>query len=470
MTSTTIRTVLFLVGLSILGAVAGLQLVRSVPYATFFYVVGLVLMFSVLQPLVGLVVYLATAYVKLLWLIPGFTNFPLNLVIGATTFASMLIREAISERRMTVVKSGPDLLLIWFLLATVVSPLAQGRMGAALSDGYGFLNCVILYLLITNLVNSVRRLDIVLRTLALLTIWVAVEAIVQSYWGSGIGGVTPYVDSEGSRAKVLGFSGDPNYLAGGLLLPIPFLFLELSGSSSIGKRMVAAVATLLICFAIFQTGSRGGALTLAVIGTLLLIKVAGLRKGVVLSVLVVAAIYLLGPSRFKNLNPTEPSSFGRILAWEESFEEFAASPLFGIGSGRAGHVRGVAPHSGFMQAAADLGLFGLIPWVLFILVTMKNALFVSRRAAGDGLARLCLLSEGALFGCLAWVITLVLVGSPYLSSLYLMAGLCVAAANIFVQMTGSRYVLVEMKDYAYAMLVIAGGFGAYGFMVYVVKA
>jgi O-antigen ligase len=258
---------------------------------------------------------------------------------------------------------------------------------------------------------------------------------------------------------VLGFANDPNLLAAGLLLLFPLFFLEMSHRGSIAKRVYSAIALVLVCCVVFLTKSRGGALTLAVVGTLLMARRVGWTRGVMLGLFLAGAIYFLGPSRVHELDPTEPSAFGRLLAWKRAFGEFQTNPLFGIGGNESGPMTGeLVPHNAFMQVAAELGIFGLIPWVTLIFLSMKNAVFARKRAAVAEYGKLGLLVEALFFACLAWIVSFLL---------YIVLGLSVAAVNIFARVSRSRYQLIEKRDFGYAMLLIGLALGLHRFLLYV---
>ena len=210
---------------------------------------------------------------------------------------------------------------------------------------------------------------------------------------------------------------------------------------------------------------------MAVVGTLLLARTVGVARGVLFGLFLAAAIYFLGPSRVQELDPNDPSTFGRLIAWKRAIGEFGASPLFGIGSKQSGAMtRELVPHNAFMQAAAEVGIFGLVPWVLLIFVSMKNTVFVRKRAAVAEYGKLALLSEALFFACLAWSVSLLFVGSPYYDELYIFLGLSVAAVNIFAQMGRSRYQLIEKRDVGYAVLLIVVGLGLHRLVLYVTGA
>lgn len=450
MGSRKIRTFLLVVGLGVLGSITALQLLRSVPYATMIYLIGSSLVLMALEPFVGLILYLAFYFVRPWLLVPGFSNTPVLLIIGGAAFVSMVLRQGTQTRRLLLTRAPQDFMVFWLLLAVFVSHVVHGRLGNAVLYASNFAHVVIAYFLITNLVLCAARLRTVMHCLGLLMVWMCVQAVVIRYTGTGIGNVTMY----GERVRILGLTGDPNLLGAGLLMFVPFFVLETARRSSVWRRSYAAIAVLLLCHVVVLTQSRGAVVASVVVGTLFLMKWRGILKGVLLGGALVAAIYFLGPARLSEFGPSEPSAFGRLIVWKRALAEFASNPVFGIGSAQSGGGIEHVPHSAFLQAAAELGLFGLVPWVLLIFVSMKNAFFVAVHARSVAHAELGLLMQALFFGYGAWIVALMFVGNPYYDEFYIMAGLCAAGTNSFVDMSESRFKLFERKDLAYGVLLI----------------
>jgi O-antigen ligase len=428
------------------------------------YVVGLALLFMVIEPFAGLILYLAFYFVRPWVFLPGFTGVPVLLVIGAAAFVNMLARQGIRRRSATLLKAPADYLLIWFFLAIMVSHLAHGRLNDALSYGSAFLHTIVAYLLITNLVDGPRRLRLVMQCLGVLMLWMAIQGVLLRYSGISVGGVTMY----GERVRVLGLTGDPNLLAAGLLMVVPFLLWQTLRPSGFWTRVYSVIAVILMCHVVILTGSRGGIVALVVIGTVFLGRALGPVRAAVVGFAVVAGIYLFGPARLQEFGPGEPSAYGRLVAWERALGELRESPVFGIGSAQSGQGVEHVPHSAFLQAAAELGVFGLLAWVLLLFLSMKNGFFVASRAKRMGHTEFGSVMEALCFGFGAWIVALLFVGSPYYDEFYIMAALCVAGANIFVGMSPSRYRLIEKRDLGYAALLVVLGLTTHKLFLHIV--
>jgi O-antigen ligase len=64
----------------------------------------------------------------------------------------------------------------------------------------------------------------------------------------------------------------------------------------------------------------------------------------------------------------------RTALWGESMQLLKSHPLFGVGFGNLGDYLGLTAHNSILVCAAELGLFGLCFWCLFLFPTVKDAL------------------------------------------------------------------------------------------------
>jgi hypothetical protein len=67
----------------------------------------------------------------------------------------------------------------------------------------------------------------------------------------------------------------------------------------------------------------------------------------------------------------------RTALWGDSMEVLKAEPLFGVGFGNLPDYIGHTAHNSVLVCAAEVGLFGLYFWCLFLLPTMRDALTIA---------------------------------------------------------------------------------------------
>jgi O-antigen ligase len=235
--------------------------------------------------------------------------------------------------------------------------------------------------------------------------------------------------ADGSTLRVFGTFLQPNPYAADLNLTIPFALALAWMHPRVEARWLAAGASMLLLFAEWLAGSRGGWLALA--AALLVMAVAFLRiekaalaAGGALAVLagVTTATHLL-PARLTHsalhalrldgvslnapLNDANFSSVERLAHWVAGGRMFLAHPILGVGAGNydAAYARYAAPgwpdslghaHNYFINAVAETGALGGLAFLAVVVAAFwlaGRAIGAARRelAVRAGLAGLTLL-------------------------------------------------------------------------------
>ena len=196
---------------------------------------------------------------------------------------------------------------------------------------------------------------------------------------------------------------DPNDMAMLLASVLPltiFLFLDSGLASKAGWGIVLSG----VAFSILETGSRGGFVATGACFLFILIALRALVKTRYKVLLVAAAIsFFMSPAadlpkeRFArvfsgedyNLQGRE-SGVGRLAAWERSLTLIVKNPVLGAGVGCSTIAMGQdfdqwsAVHSAFLQVGVDLGVAGLIVFVLLLRTIWRNCGRTRRDSAKEG--------------------------------------------------------------------------------------
>jgi len=229
----------------------------------------------------------------------------------------------------------------------------------------------------------------------------------------------------------IGGTYDPNASASLFVLVVPFALL-LASRGGIWQWLGFGSA-LILAGAVMKTGSRGGMLGLAVIMPWLLYIAPRHRRVLYvggLVILVVATMSERQRGRFASIfSPSEDYNMtfreGRIEVWKRGLGYMAANPVLGVGvegfmfaegtlAGKRNEGYGIgytAAHNSFIQIGAELGVLGLVTFVIMWILSARAAWRVRtesvRRAAelpppvADqeiGLANACI---GGLIGTIA---------------------------------------------------------------------
>jgi putative inorganic carbon (hco3(-)) transporter len=292
----------------------------------------------------------------------------------------MMIFE-LGQARQTFRFMWPQgLLLIAFLAVCFLSSFTAFWPGYAFGKTMDLAKIVLIYVVIENTVTTPGRLRTVLMTMVVGGVFPAV-GIISHY--------TQHIVRDG-RAAWIGVWANPNEAAYGLLILIPIAFALASQSSwPVRIGLAAIVGTYLL--AIFFTYSRGGLMGLvAVLGlaawkqrsplvrTMMILGLAGL--------MLFGAMYWQRSQGFNDISH-DGTVTERIGTFVAGWRMFQASPLVGIGPGcslfayavyapeyaRCGCGTQLVVHNSFIQVLGETGLFGFIPFIMLMGVSVFHA-------------------------------------------------------------------------------------------------
>jgi probable O-glycosylation ligase (exosortase A-associated) len=333
-------------------------------------VVGLVcasLPFILFRPFLGLLVYDWLAYMRpqnMAWATSRYT--PLSLWV-AVAMAVGLVLSVGRERLLTIRPQTILLILLSLWISLTVMTAVVPEMSQVVYGQYW--KAIAVSVIATGLVRDRRRLR-----------WVMLMIVVSiGFLGAKRGliglvkGGARYDDGPG------GFMSDNNSFALALNMILPFLVgLALSEKKRWARLLAAATAGLCVLCILF-TFSRGGLLTLAVVGGLLVwrskrrLLVAGLLAlsigGFALfSTSKMMEDYVKRASSISNYEEDE-SARGRLNAWETSWRVFLDYPILGVGPNNLEAVffryapdttRFRVTHDAYLQLLSECGLPSLL--------------------------------------------------------------------------------------------------------------
>jgi putative inorganic carbon (hco3(-)) transporter len=376
--------------------------------------------------------------------------------IVASGFAALLLvplaRYLVIERRPLVVT--PTLPLVFaFLAALFLSATLSGEPGdARQAVGLYITEGLILYLLVSNAVRTLRMLTLVS--------WTIIAA------GSLLGGLSLYQELTGTYANDYGGFAQVDKLAeiasenverprlGGPLgsenrygqilaaiLPLALIraFREPSGR----RRLLAAVGSLLILGGIMLTFSRGTAVAVgATLALMVLLREIRLRHLLVCLAVLTAVVASVVPDYVARLSSLEavtalssettenaPDSalVGRQTENLAAWNTFLDHPLIGVGPGvyfqeysreyanRLGlrYLRSERRgHSLYLEMAADLGIVGLGAFLAMVGTALALAYRGARRWRGRDAER-AILGSSFFFALLAYLASAVFLHLSY---------------------------------------------------------
>lgn len=273
-------------------------------------------------------------------------------------------------------------MVLAFFAACIISTPAAYWVSHALDQTVDVGKIVLLYLLLENVITSEDRLRKVLLTLVIGGIFPAIGTI--DHYKEGI-------LVEHSRAAWRGIFGNPNEVAYALIILTPIALMLASKSgwfTRFGIWMIVAVYML----AIFLTFSRGGLLALFAVLALMAWKQKSVMIRVVVAAGMVGGLMVIGmfwtrsSGSFSNINH-DGSVQERMVTLEAGIRMFLRNPILGVGPGDSGVAYALyagrdlncgchdqlVVHNAYIQALAEVGIAGSIPFMLFIFISLYQA-------------------------------------------------------------------------------------------------
>ena len=342
----------------------------------------------------------------------------------------MLVVELGRTRQSFRLSRPQGLLLIAFLAVCFVSSFDAFWPRLAFDRTSDVVKIVLIYVAIENTVTSETRLHKVLMTMVIGGLFPASGTIHHFVYG---------ILKEG-RATWIGVFANANEDAYALVILMP-IAAALAAKSRLSLRLALWGAMAVYLLAIFITYSRGG-----LIGLFAVLCLAGWKQksrvirtimfaGILGSMLLVGLYW--GRSEGFTRISQDTTYNQRIATIKAGILMFEANPLFGVGPGcsivaypiyvpadaHCGCQLQLVVHNTFVQALSEVGLFGFVPFMLFLGVALFQAWKMQQGPLRDYAVAL----EVALWG---FVVCSLSGGFTYTWWPYILIGLVVAAARI----------------------------------------
>jgi len=443
---------LVLVGVCVLAFAFAMLTLRSTTMAAAGTVgiVGIILLF--VEPFIGLVNYLILLFIRPQDFVPGLVGKPIMLLLGMGTAVIVILHKAVVKRHLTIAKAPHNVFILWFYAAIVVSKLATLNLGGAVSATMDWVSVLVMYLLITNLVTSQARFRFVFKLVCLLTLALAVQGIVQSITGFGLGGKESYK----GRVQAIGIFSDPNDLALLINCMFPLTLLTMLESARPSARLIALIFNAVFLYVVILTQSRGGLLSFGVLMIILFARKYGRIVGIAGGGFIMLALVALGP-RMSSISTNEDSAYGRVEAWALGLDLFQMRPLFGVGYDNFLEYHFRTAHNSFVLCATELGMFGLVPWVMMIYLTIRHSRFIATALRAEGDRRGALYAEALEYAMITFTLGAYFLSRTYHELLFILIAMSAAQTHMFVAARpNDRFQLVSKRDFVNVILCIAG--------------
>jgi putative inorganic carbon (HCO3(-)) transporter len=314
-------------------------------------------------------------------------DFPLVKLVAIATLIAYFISAITSGKRLSVWPIELSMILVIAALSLAFIPIAASPEDSQDMLFDVFLKVVIIFAVMINVVNTRERLRSILKVVV--------------FCGTGLGVYALYAYLEGNiivtgsklvvriAGLVEGMFGNPNDLATGLAILVP-----ISVGLALTRRGIARVAffacTTLLLAGIIVTFSRGGFLGLVAMGAVLLWKVGRRNRALTtLAFFVMLGVFMMMmpggyASRLTTILHIEEDPTGSAQARRELLNRATSlaitHPVIGLGMGNF-HIYSIqeqVAHNSYLEIAAELGLAGLIAYLILIFSPLRSLRRIER--------------------------------------------------------------------------------------------
>jgi hypothetical protein len=316
--------------------------------------------------------YILTAYLgpETLW--GPLYEFHIEIILATLALAASIPR--IQESKIFTIPQ--TFALLGMCVAVFCSMVMTGWLGSITPALLGFIpNAFTFFLVVVNF-RTKRHLQL----LALTFFVISGYTILRGYAALRAGDyLNPYLMPQGSedggyfyRLRGMAFINDPNDFAQVMvsLIPCMFFFWK-KGNLPFNVLFVLAPVSWLV-FGMYLTHSRGG-----IVALLAVVLFASRRKiGTIPAAIIAGGLFaitsVLGWSGGRDVSME--AGAGRMEAWAVGIDLLKSHPIFGVGFSRFSEYFYITAHNTVVVCAAELGMFGLFWWVMFILPTIRDAM------------------------------------------------------------------------------------------------
>jgi O-antigen ligase len=343
------------------------------------------------------VIYFVTYYLTPPVLFGPLAPYRIELILALLVFFVSLPALA----KSFILKTPQSLALIGLAFAVLMSALiGEHWVGGAVQAFLLFIPNALAYFLVCLHFNSKRKLQVLVLMMLFVCLFVIAHGGIDLLRGAQESAHNLPTDDTGANADAwdmehpylfatpnnpevpdrlrgLGLISDPNDFGQLVVCVIPLVFIFWRA-----KRMLQNIAFVLlpvcalVC-GVFLTHSRGALLAL-----IAMVVMAGRRRiGTLPALLVGGGLFAAAMAlqftggRAISANAGED----RTILWGDGLQLLKSHPLFGVGFGNMAEYSGEdrTAHNSVVVCAAELGLFGLYFWSLFLFSTVRDALWTA---------------------------------------------------------------------------------------------
>ncbi len=311
----------------------------------------------------------------------------LGLLYMFLLLAVFFFQQLFKRDRQELAENFMDTPIILYLLVIIISTITSIKPGmdGSLRDLALHLGGLSFLFVMVNTVKTKEDFNRIMSFLLAAASLVALYGLYQYVVGVELDAA--WVDVENNpdlKTRVYSVFYNPNILAEYLIMLIPLAVGLFWFTKKLAKKIFYLAIVLIMSLALILTMSRGGWLGFAFSALIFIILI---ERRLLLSIIPIslAGVFFLPQSIINRIlsirNVADSSNAYRLKLWEITGDIIRDNPIAGVGFGHIPfketfetYIRTMPTyhaHNTFLQVAAEIGLTGLLAFVLFLFVTFK---------------------------------------------------------------------------------------------------
>jgi O-antigen ligase len=317
-------------------------------------------------------------------LFPAIGNFPLVKIVALSVMTIYVLSKVASGERLSVWTLEMTMLAVIAVLGLLFAPIAASPKDSVDTLTDPFLKTVIIFILMVNLIDARQRI---------FSLW---KLVVVCGAALGVGAIRSYMNGEftdkGLRIEGLvgGMFENANDLATALDILLPFAVALTLASKGLARLFFLGCAAVMTV-GVLVTLSRGGFLGLIASGVVLLWKLGRGRrlKTILATGLICGILFAVLPggygARIATIFNNEQDQTGSAQLRRELLERAASLAVnrsvvgLGMGNFHIYSIREKEAHNAYLEIAAELGVMGLIAYLIVIFAPWRSLRRIERQ-------------------------------------------------------------------------------------------
>jgi probable O-glycosylation ligase (exosortase A-associated) len=408
---------------------------------------GIILLFILKNPYVGVILFFFLEYLRPYDLIPGLMKLRIAMLTLLVSLVAFIVLKARTDRSLRWDRF--NWMYAGFLGVIAVTVFTSANNFLAYNTFYSMAINFLVFILATDLITGTSRLKKLLWLLLIIHAYHSANGILNMVTGAHV--------SKGMRTSgfvTSGFLKDENDFALAMNTFIPFAFFMMFSAVSRFKKFLASGILVALLLGVVSSMSRGGWIGLMAVALFLIwrSKNRGRSFAIVAILLVVAAAF--APAQYwdeiSSISPTADTGEARIQYWQAAVRMFIDHPLVGVGGGNGGvwmptYIRvsdrdpntqwGATFHGTLPQVLAELGGLGMILYLGMLITTVKRLNRVRKvsQETEDG-KFLAYMANSTLVGLIGYFVSAIFLSTAFYPQLWTLFIFTTVSYNLYRSM------------------------------------